>query len=649
MSRLTRFRSAVILCFLFISACDTSNQNTDAEATAEKLRAYSLAALEVLFDEGQWEEATTAIEGRGKLGLASIGEYRLLADVHLSRGNPVSAEAALDEARSMGATPRFLALQTAKIHMLSRRFESALSTLRLVPLEGEEGFESLMLLAQIAVAQDDVARARQYYDLANEVSNGDSRVDAALSFFELVLGNVEEAQRQALQALEKSAGGEDPLPYFVLGSIARLQGNAGSAIAHLENALTAEPNHVLARLEMIGAYVDTGEPERAQEMLDVVLQSDPNNEIARFYVAYLLNEEGQFAQANDILVRLGSTLKTYLPAKRLYGHVAFELGSHALAQEYLEQYLTSVPWDVETRMVLSEAYRQTNDPEKALVALQGQAPLQGNQASIAADAQTGALEFAQGNFAQAKESYELAIEKANDYSVEDKGVLASLYAGNASSEFALGNRENAVKLLTKAVELDPGQKQYLSTLANMQMDMADLKGALETLSLLKTSHPDEPVAHNLEGAIEYRLGNYGRAVRALTRALELNTDYPSALKNRAAAYIQQGELELAKSDLLKVLPEAEGDSEFFGMLGSIYLTQDDFTAAVEYYGIAYELVPDSSIFAANYALALGGEERYADAIEAARAALELVPEENKPMSDRLESMIKDYSAALARR
>lgn len=647
---ISHFRLAaipILLSYLLLASCGDAGQNSDEEAARELAHSTDSATLSAMVDDGQIQAAQSILENRDKYRLATMADYLLLTDIYLDSGDVAKAEAALDQAIVKGATPRFVAIQTAKIAMMRTRFDAAASALVLVPLKGEEGFEALVLRAQVAIAQNDFERAQKYYDLAADVLPNDHRIDAAQSFFQLVQGNLDEAMRFANVALAKNQTDSDPLPYYVLGSIDRLRGDVGSAVDHLEEALAAQPDHILSKLELTGASIDLGDIDRAQEILDGVLAKDPDNEIARFYIAYMLAKEGELEQARDTLVRLRAALDRYYPAKRLYGHVMFQLGSFEAATDFLEQYLQAVPEDVETRLFLSEAYRRTEKPEKALGLLNGS--VSGSQAEIVASSQTGSLNLQEGNFAAARDQYLAALQKANALTVTDDVLVASLNAATASAEYALGNGEEAVRLLSEAVRLDPDQASYFSTLANIQMASGNLKGALATLADMQKHHENSPVAANLEGAIEFRLGNYGRAIAALDRALAENEDYGSALKNRAAAYIERGDLELAKADLLKALPGAEQDGQFLGMLGRVYLAEDDFDAAIRYYAAARDLVPGSAVFAANHALALAGVQRFDAAVLAVQTAVELLPQEERVMRARLDGLLIEYRAAAQKR
>ncbi len=83
-------------------------------------------------------------------------------------------------------------------------------------------------------------------------------------------------------------------------------------------------------------------------------------------------------------------------------------------------------------------------------------------------------------------------------------------------------------------------------------------------------------------------GEYQKAIRHYTKAIELNPGAPEAYINRAAAYASTSEFDLALRDLeasLALNPKAEA----YHNLGDIHFKQDNYEQAVQDYSMALEL------------------------------------------------------------
>jgi tetratricopeptide (TPR) repeat protein len=69
--------------------------------------------------------------------------------------------------------------------------------------------------------------------------------------------------------------------------------------------------------------------------------------------------------------------------------------------------------------------------------------------------------------------------------------------------------------------------------------------------------PERPDFVLCRGNVEYMAGKYAEAIRFYERALEIQPNYPPALRNLALAYEQLGKLEEAKGLWQKLVEHPE--------------------------------------------------------------------------------------------
>ena len=67
--------------------------------------------------------------------------------------------------------------------------------------------------------------------------------------------------------------------------------------------------------------------------------------------------------------------------------------------------------------------------------------------------------------------------------------------------------------------------------------------ALDDVSDLINSFPDNPILHNINGACHQGLGDLDSAVMSFQRAIAINTDYSKAHYNLAGTFFELGKLE----------------------------------------------------------------------------------------------------------
>jgi len=634
------YQVVLFLGIIVLSACGDSSTTSSGHGDLGDLTAYDAGSLRKLIDEGQTAKALDVIRERDQRRLATIPDYLILADIYLERLNGVAAQVAIEKARFSGALGKVTALKMAHALMLQRKFDEAEKELFLVELTSKDGFDALLMQGQIALENGKVEQARKLYSFAHDIEPNNSKVDIQLAILEISQGNWELAKQAAEKAAQ--ADSNDAAPLYLLGAISRQEREAEIAATYLQKALVLSPDYFSAKLELIGAYIDLEQREKAEEMLVDVVSVAPQNTLAQFYIAFLEAEESNWGAAEELLLRTGELLKTFLPAKRLYGHVTFHLGKHEIAAGYLQQVLKSVPGDRLTRLALAESLRKTGRADEALAILMP--TLGSDQQDVVAQTQAGAANMALGNLELAKQHHENAVKLAQETDVQDEALLSSLKDNQAVAEFAAGNHKIAIDLMKKITEGDKGTVRQMTALANMQIDTGDLAGAIRTTAKLKKQAPEEAVVYNLEGSIAYRMDKLDTAVATLSKALTINPDYPSALKNRALTYSKQEKYDLARADLDRLAPMAPQDGQVHGMLGDANLALDDFPAAIRAYEQARKLIPTSPSYAANHAHALGLAGFYKEALVAADEALKLAPK-NKALQKYLQPLVKKYKKA----
>ena len=650
------FRSLLIAACCLLAACSGDDGSSTTNNT-DGIEKYSLESLRTLAAEDT-TQTIEIIRARSRARLSSVNEMVFLADLYIQELNGPAAQSALDVAKDMGVTNGRIALQMAGALMLQSRFEEAEDELRLVSFSGPDAVPAMIMRAEIAGALGDGDTARRYYKLAANTAPQNARIQSSFAIFELTNRNFEAAIEQADMAIAKAPNSNDPKPYYVKGSAARLQGEPATAVVFFKKALERSPDDLFSMLELIGSHLDTQNLDAAEQGLDKLFAQNTPNNLARFYAAYIAAERGDMRAAENILLQTADMINTYPPAKRLYGHVAYGLQKYETASAYLEGYLDIAPGDGETRLKLAESKTNIGEADEVVDILAPIVPTKQALEALAADedrspdalgpfiegiARTADAEMTRGNFDIARTRYSEAIALAKTLEPADPGLVHSLSAILATAEFALGNQSAGIEIMQNATSHDAATARELTTLANMQMLSGDLDAALDTANRMKAIPETMMLGHNIEGAIAHRRKDYKTAITAYSTALEQNPNYPSALKNRAASYIEDGQFEAARTDLLSIRDQAGSDGQYYGMLGRVQIELKNYVAAIEAFEIARGIIPQSGVFAANYASALMAKDRIEEAIVVTNEALELLPKKSgiyKQVQAMLKTLLK---------
>lgn len=624
-----------------LAAC-SAEDGASTSNTEDDLSQHSLESLRVLASQDT-AQTIEIIRARSRARLSDIDELIFLADLYIEELNGAAALSVLAVAEDMGVTSGRIAMQKAGALMLESKFDEADAELSLVSFSGSRAVPAMIMRAEIAGARGQIDTARRYYELAANSAPQNARIQSGLAILELGARNFEAAIEQADAAITKAPQSEDPKPYFVKGSAARLQGDTANAITFFEKALARSPNDLFSMLELVGAHLDAQNLDAAEQALDRIFEQTTQNNLAQFYAAYIAVERGDMRTAENILLQTADMINSYAPAKRLYGHVAHGLEKYDTASAYLEDYLETAPGDGETRLKLAESKSNTGKADEVVDILAPIVPDEDTLAELTTDedlspnalgpfiegiTRTADAEMTRGNFDTARKRYGEAIALANTLEPADPELVQSLTAVLATAEFAAGNQATGIKTMKDATSGDAATPRQLTTLANMQMAAGKMDEALETAERMKADPETEMLGHNIEGAIAHRRKDYKAAITAYSAALELKPDYSSALMNRAASYIEDGQFEAARADLLALRDQAGSDGRYYGMLGRVQLELGNYVAAVEALEIARGIIPQSGVFAANYASALMAKGRIDEAVVATKEALELLPKKS---------------------
>ncbi len=631
-----------LLVALLLAACGDSNE---LGLDSNELAAYDKAALEKLVEGGETDKAIKVIRAKEQLNIASTDDFLVLADIYLTQFNGVAAQVAIEKARNSGAIRSQTALSMGSAYMLQRRLEDAKAELRNVRLSGNSGFEALMLQADLAVQENDVALARRYYAAAGDMEPQNHRVDLGMALLELGQRNFDAAEVAAKSAHDKDKS--NAMPEYILGSIARERGESARAIELLNSSLELQSTNIHALLELIAAYLDVANLEKAEATLDRAIAIAPNYSITQFYAAFILAEKGNLQEAHETLLRTGDLLVAYPAATRLYGMVSFRSGKYSIASKYLQIFLDAHPEDREVRLSLAESLVRTGFPGPSLEVL---APLTAaDTADADAQATAGAANVALGRGKEAAENYRKAVEMASQSGASENDetnqqIKGSLIAAQAIAEYRAGNIEKAIELMSGLEDLGLLSSEHLTSIANMQLENAEYVDALATANKLLEKGGSDALAHNIKGAAYYRMNQMEDAVTSLSKAIVLKADYQSALKNRAYAYSALGNYKAAKADLKELVSKVANDGQLYAKLGHTHLMLSEFSEARIALRQARQLLPNSAVVAANYGYALAQLGSYNEAITATEAALNLASFD-KAFQDEMRNTIIEYKAA----
>ena len=256
------------------------------------------------------------------------------------------------------------------------------------------------------------------------------------------------------------------------------------SLNQLEQAVRDNPKDIEARISLAEMYLVDQKYGDAIVQASQVYKADPQNERSQFVLGVSYASLGKFSQAIPVLESFTSNRLTSpmansdqaLEAALYYlGSSYIETNQSAEAIKALTQALLINKTDADAMYKLGQAYARSNQPDQAIVqydkavrfvpdfqeAYQGMLEiyLTQNKTEYVHYAR-GMLAYSQKDLKKAKSELETSVNTLNNF--------APLYVGLGSTYEELGETENAVQALTKALALDPNNFTAQQALGRIQ-------------------------------------------------------------------------------------------------------------------------------------------------------------------------------------
>ncbi len=623
-----------------VACADDPAGNDPVTDDPEKI---TIEQLQILADDGKYDDVLSIISDRRQLGLADVEELRLALTLSLEKLDGIAAEVLADRLMELAVPNSNLYIPKARAFFLQGQLDKALNLLNASDLRPEDTTDAKLLRADIAGLNGNEEEQVSLYKqvIADQPDDFRGYLGMALHAFERA--DFPTAETYAAQALARDD--QDPIANYAVGATALYQGDYIKAQSYLEKSVSLRPGNVAALTELANLFIRQGESEKAELTLDQIYEIAPNNRMARYLTAQIAAEKGDLDEAERLLILSEDFARTYLPASRTFGLVSYSLGKYAVAERYLKRFLAAVPTDRNVRMALVDSLTKQSNGAEAVSYL---APvLAETPDDMDANLYAASARAAEGKPQEALDYYEKALALMDASPDADPVQKRRLRTKVAISRFLMGEAELATQELQAIQSDDLGDFDTLVLLANIQLRRYDNEGLRVVLNEMETVRPGSLEAQNFRGIMAYRSGELDAAIAAYDKALEQNSDYFSALKNRGLALLSVERPRDAQNDLLKAAAMNPYDGQVQAFLGRSYLELGDFESAATYLKKAEMVLPHEPLILLDYSESLAGRGLLHLAIgkaqEAKRYALK---RENNDMVDYIDNLIAEWEKAL---
>jgi tetratricopeptide (TPR) repeat protein len=423
-------------------------------------------------------------------------------------------------------------------------------------------FEVYKFLARIHLENKDIDSARAALERARTLDPGDLFVHYRLGLIYADMGNVEKAVESLREAIEVNPGFAGS--HLALGTILLHYGDAGGAAKAFEDALELDPGNRNAVSELSKIYLDDGRLEDGLELLEPLYQERRLGENGKLVLGRFYYGLGRYEDALRVFRGLLATLGEKPQIMRAIAEIEMDRGNFRSACEYLDRLIEIEPdrfnnyiglvlianglagepsspeedkkfSSVEGTMYLREAvrrmdrtkfsdnyiigtvYRKIDDPERAEQFLTAAEALSPENRDVLLE--LAALYEDMGRYDDAircisviydNEPEDASINNFYGYLLAVKGVDLDL----------------AEKLITRALDEDPGNGYYLDSLGWVKFRKGEFSKALEILLSASEIVDDDPVIWEHIGDTYMELGQPEPALESYNRSVKVDPDRP---------------------------------------------------------------------------------------------------------------------------
>jgi tetratricopeptide (TPR) repeat protein len=543
--------------------------------------------------ESQVAEAIVPIDEEGTQDAApqmtSDLLYRLMmAEIAGQRGELDVAVKNYVEAALLSRDERIVERAT-RVAVYARDDDSTLSVATLWVELNPENIEARQVAAAMYVRRGDADQALQHLEKVVELrKQGQGHGDDGNGYqLATALLSKEKDKETALEVMSKlvSKRQDDPYAFYSYGQLALLMNELGTANTAAKRALELKPGWTQAVILQSSILMRQGKNNESLEVLKTALENSPNSNALRMYYARRLVDVNRLEAARDQFQRVLEYDADNTDAIYALGLLSIQLEDLDSAEKQFALLVKSGRRVNEASYYLGQIEETRRNYDKAM---QWYGVVRSGQYLIEAQIRTAVVIMRKGDLAGARTYLQNVEATSSD-------VQLRLYLAESGLLSDAGEHREAFDLLTDALGDMPDNTQLLYTraLAAERIDRLDI--AEQDLKSILDREPNNAQALNALGyTLADRSNRLQEALGFIERAYKLQPDDPAILDSVGWVNYRLGNYEKALKYLRRAFDMIK-DPEIAAHLGEVLWVTGDHNGAREVWGQAVKASPDHEL------------------------------------------------------
>jgi len=619
-------------------AAQMLRQYYKADPTNMQVLALLMYALDDADQKQQLIDGSRAAGGDAKL----LASFEQQLDPELA-GDPVQAIEAIVQNEP---DPFQRALSSARLYARADKPKEAREALARAEALKPDDPQVIELKFNYALADGDLDQAQRIADRAAEL-NLDS---ASGGFF---LAQVQSHKHDYTGAIDTLRAALEKVPinsdsWRLLGDMYVATGNDGEAISAYEKSLKQRPDNLGSIRGLASIRNRQGRYDEALKMLKFAYKQFPSNTKLR---DLYLNYEGRYGDKQTALrlrrkvaedqphntdnlralaMMLAETGQSQAGLEMIRGVIETEgrtrlnlmvlANVHRLAGDadqgarVLKDYVRSLGPQAEAgdRIMLARYLLQTGDNKGAVASYQDAIKIESDRRE--ATRELANIYFSRGGYKQALAMYrdlhsQFPEEKLIGLKLVDslirvkqfdeaERVLGTFDGGTAEdAQMALivasrGEQAKAIRLITQAIDADPGKALYYYERAALMSKNPDRTDeVIQDLNTALSLNPDHLMSRRMLVAMYLRQGQKREAMRELTTMVSRHPDYAQGRMSLIQMYVAQGDMTRAKTLAREGLALTPDKPTWHSVLAGLAVKEGDVQGAIDSYTTVMQMSP----------------------------------------------------------
>lgn len=511
---LFRYACVTLMALLALSGCSK-------EDTEEQAQDY-LARSEAYAKQGQYRAAMIEVSNAIKTAPGNISYQVAMAQIYNTLGAGRRASGLLEDHSEEHLQE--VALPLAQAYLMQGKFHSARELLtRFEAATPEEARRKQLYLADAARIEGELEKARDLYlDLLEEYP-ADTEIQRHLAETYIFLNQPEQAQELVNEALEQAPQDPDLLHLdailaFRANDMERAEQRLTSALMELPETDIMLPERSAVLKLLSETLTSLGRSTEALVYQRVLAEGSSESMDAqqRLSEATSAAEEGEFEKAESILQELLEENPDSQSASVMLGMVNLRQGDLASAEPLLSGNVdveTANP-DLIRATVLAQA--EAGKVEQALNTLEQALEVRPNEPVLLSIYGLLALETPEH-----QEDGYLALQKA----LAQDPHRGRLRLALARHHFQQGEREQGMAQLRSAFNYQPADWPVTNVYMNQLFADGDLEELAEAVAELKATAPKAPETELFEAQYQFRNDQQSAAIEKMRRLTQSNPGF----------------------------------------------------------------------------------------------------------------------------